>query len=115
MVTWTVNHRWESIKLPCVSEGVLRASPEEIAQRWERNPFYVFLHRKMKGCWMVPGEHESEFWRVKILKARDVAQLVVYLPSMYEDLGSGSSCGWQYMPLIQVCHSEGGGRRIRNP
>lgn len=43
MVKWVLNHWWENIMLSCVSEWVLLASPEEIAQRWERNPFYAFL------------------------------------------------------------------------
>lgn len=41
MVKVTVNHWWENIKLPCVSEWVLQASPEEVAQRRERSPFYA--------------------------------------------------------------------------
>jgi hypothetical protein len=56
MVKWILSHWWEHIKLSCVSEWVLQASPEEIAQRWERNPFYASLYRKIKGCWMVLGE-----------------------------------------------------------
>lgn len=64
---------------------------------------------------MVLREDELQFGRIKILRAREVAQLVVCLPSMREDLGSrpvGGGSGTCLQSQYVIAKAEAGGLEI---